>query len=660
MSYKTFKLFFISTIIILFTACGDETKDTKNTIHTKSSTISSIHISEILSANTNTNYDPDFKEFSDWIELYNDSNESKDISGYYLSDSKKNTKKWTFPNNTNIKAFGYLLIWADAKVQRLSSLHTNFKLSQDGERVILSDQDGVIIDKLKYSSQERDISCAKIDGNIVYMNPTPNAKNSKNHERLERSKDVEFLLKSGFYAGEQIVELEADGDIYYTLDGSHPTTSSKLYNSPIIIDKTTVIRAISIEDGKFESLSYAQTYLIDEDITLPVMSISMDEKYLYDDEIGIYKNYSQDWMRAANVEFIKDGESKFSEGVGVKIHGAYSRQFPQKSFSIFLKDRYGSSSLKYPLFVDKPQIEKVKSFILRNGGYNWKYYKIRDGLSHKLASKISDIDYLSYESTIVYINGKYLGILNLREKPNKDYIIANHNLSKKEANIDLIKSVTNSSPIALSGNLDSYNSLIKFIKNNDLSNKINYDYIKTKVDINEFTNYLILEQFIGNGDWPYQNIKSWKSKTPNSKWRWILYDTDAAFQHKKESIHIMNDIFLDFDKYAVEILKKPTENLFSCLYKNLLKNEDFKNTYLSKFNILLDSTFSSKSLKSLYFPIKENLEPEIKRNTLKWQSYYLIKNDEWEDAKESINALEDYIEYRAIALKIQLNNYFNQ
>jgi hypothetical protein len=630
-------------LILFFVGCGTGS-DTKKLRSSSIDTIKNhIYINEVLSANANTNIDPDFKEFSDWIELYNDQNSTIDISGYHLSDSKKNPTKWKFPDNTTLKPYSYILVWADGKNIKKDALHTNFKLSQKGERVILSDRDGNYIDDIEFSAQEADISCKSVNGNEVYMNPTPNRVNSKIYTDLSRSKKPTFSLKSGFYKCEQIVELSSDGEIYYTLDGSHPTKESLHYNSPIIIDKTTVIRAISIEDGKFQSLSSSQTYLIDENITLPVMSISMDEKYLYDDKIGIYKNFKEDWMRPANIEFIKDGESKFSEGVGIRIHGGYSREFSQKSFSIFFKNRYGEKSLNYPLFIDKPRIEKVKSFMLRNSGHDWKYTMIRDAITHSLAKEIGDIDYLSYEPVVIFLNGEYYGLLNLREQPNSNYLKYNYNIDKNK--INLIKE--DLKPIVQNGDNSSFKHIISYLKNNSLANYEDYKLISDQIDIDELTNYIILQSYIGNSDTLNNNTKEW-SINNQYKWRWMLYDTDYSFALTSR-IALTNVNFNTFDY----LINKKNSNT-SFIFRSLLENSNFKDIFVSRYEELLDTIFMPKNINQKIITIKNKISPEIPRHLKKWFG----EERTYEDWESDVEELYNYSNARNEVVREQLKEMF--
>ncbi len=640
--YKTLQAVGFFILLSFLTACGTttSTKPTKR-----------LYISEILAANASTNLDPDFKQFSDWIELHNDTNETIDISGYYLSDSKKNPQKWMIPNETEIEAYGYLLLWADGQDSKKQALHTNFKLSQSGELLTLANRAGKMIDSIYFPQQEGDISCAKVSDEIVYMQPTPNSKNSDAHQTLQRTSPPTFSLKSGFYTGTQLLELYHDsGEIYYTTDGSIPTKDSTIYNGSIMIDKTTVVRARSLAEREFLSQTINHTYLINENITLPVVSIAMNEKYWDDEDIGIYTNYTKDWMRAGSVEYIKDGESKFSENVGVRLYGATSRAYPQKSISIFVKNRFGVKSIHYPLFTYKPKIQNIKSFILRNSGSDWESTMMRDALSHTLAHDIQDIDYLSYEPTIVFVNGEYYGILNLREKPNESYIQANHKLSNTP--IDIIQ--TKATDTIINGKINSYTSLTDFIKNHSLETQDNYRYVQSQIDIKRFINYNILQQFIGNVDWPQNNIKSWKKEGIDGKWNWILYDTDMGFSLKLGNVPLTADSAHNpISRLDSPILNPNSEVL---IYRKLLENEKYKNRFISTYLTLLNTVFLPKNINKHITDISSHIAQEMPRHIIKWEDDIGLNISQW---RENVQRLYNYSNVRNKVMRKHLKNYFS-
>ncbi len=643
MNFKITRDIFLSLSTLLVLGCGQSTPLTPSmkTSHISTQSLySPLHISEVLASNAQSNYDPDFKKFSDWIEIYNDSNKSIDLSRYYLSDSKKNLQKWQFPNNTIINAHEYLLVWADGKNCIKQALHTNFKLSSDGEQIIFSDANGKIIDALNFSETKGDISIGISNGIVGYMLPTPSQKNSTAYANIRQTEQPAFSLRGGFYQNGQTVTLSApkDAQIFYTLDGSTPTKESKPYTAPIEIDTTTVVRAIALKRDIFPSKVTTQTYFIDENITLPVISLAIDKKYLEDEKCGIWKHIDQDWMRAGNIEFIKEGQEKFNQKVGLKLHGHFSRTYPIKSLTIMAKEKYEKDFIDYPIFRDKPEIKKVKSFVLRNSGNDWGTTLLRDGFVHTVAKELSNIDYLSYEPTVVFINGEYYGIMNLRENPNKHYLRANNNLGDKKVN--LLKFRESEQPEVISGDRNAYNHLIEYITSHDLTIEENYNYIASQFDIDEFINYTSLELFINNVDWMARNNNMGLWRTKNSKWRWILYDTDISLglvdpiNHTFEMISASNDRLKD-----VLSAQTPTAKLFQAL----LSNQNFKERFVARFQRLLDTTFRPEHLQEILDRLSARIAPEIERHLERWQISNLPTYESWESEIETIS---DFIHKR--------------
>jgi len=554
-----------------------------------------VHVNEFLTANTYNGIDPDFGQFSDWIELYNYNDTDINIGGYHISDDKNLPEKYTIPN-TNIPAHGYIIIWADKKNIKTNNIHANFKLSSKEDSIIFTDVGGNIIDDITYIKQKSDISASFKDGAMNYYNPTFKSKNITPKTTSKTSKKPKFSLDSGFYNGTQTVTLtqKNNGAIYYTTDGSIPTKNSALYTSPITLNKTTVIKTRAAEDGKFLSSIKNHTYLINENITLPVMSVTIDEKYLYGKD-GIYTNFTETWMRPGSVEFIKDGKTQFSKNVGIKIHGNNTRRYPQKSIALYSDKKFDSKSIKYQLFVDKPNIKKVKSFVLRSGGTDWGRLLMRDGMQHKIVKDTMDIDYQSYEPVVMFLNGKYWGIHAIREKMNADYLADNHNIDTKK--IDFLEDNAQ----VKEGNSVDYLALTNFANTHDLTIDTNYNEVVSKIDLTEYMNYIITESFFGNSS-IHHNIKYWKETKEGSKWRWLLFDLDRGFRS-------ISNIPLG---YVAD------EDETSIIFKNLLKNKKFDTLFASRYFTFLNTVFKTDRMDKIITDIKDKVEPEITRHFNKW------------------------------------------
>ncbi len=605
---------------------------------------SGIVLNELLALNNNSAIDPDFKQFSDYIELYNHSGNNINIGHYYLSDDPQNLKKWQFPNNLSLNNGEHLLVWADKKDKKAKALHTNFSLSGDGETVILSDASGNIVDQITFKKQKRDISVTKIDDTNYFMNPTPAKQNTQATNALVKSKKPTFSLESGFYDGSVNVELtqQNKGKIYYTTDGSIPTTNSPVYSQPIPVSETTVIRARALENNKFLSSTVNHTFLINENISLPVVSIAIDNKYLYDDQIGIYKNYDEDWMRPGAVEYFKNGKSQFSVNIGLKIHGDFSRAYAQKSLALYTKSKYGSKSISYPLFEQKPHIKKIKSFMLRNSGNDWKHSLIRDGLFQTIVKDNMKLDYCAYQPSIVFINSKYMGILNIREKANEHYIAANYkNINPK--NIDLLENYND----IMEGDNEEYNKLLQYIKNHDLANNIYYDHVASQIDIDEYINYMCTEIYVGNSDWLGKNIRYWKEHKEGSKWRWILQDLDFGFDlHGNKGI-------------AYNTLERATtEGWRTIIFTGLLENSYFRNRFITRCSTHLNTTFMPSRVITYIHKLSNRIKEEMPRDIERWKG---ISNhiDSYQAWQKEIDRLISYAQERNDIVKIQLKNKFD-
>lgn len=190
-----------------------------------------IIINEFLTSNAHINYDPDYKNYSDWFELYNNENYAVNLNGYYLSDDLTNPTKWRITNDLIIEAKGYLIFWADDEDNKV---HTNFKLNMDGEQIGIYMPDGSIVDEVTYNTQQTDISFGRNPNNenewLYYSNPTPDTiNNTVGYTEIVNCSQPIFSESSGFYTNDLSLEITADSDaeIRYTLDGSEPNENSE-------------------------------------------------------------------------------------------------------------------------------------------------------------------------------------------------------------------------------------------------------------------------------------------------------------------------------------------------------------------------------------------------------------------------------------------------
>ncbi len=508
-------------------------------------------------------------------------------------------------------------------------LHTNFKISSKGEHIILSDPDGQQLDSIFTSKIPGDISLGrKPDGNsewAFYKEPTPGLSNVSVGYSPIYVGDVQFSIPGGFYQSALNMELSAVNpmdSIFYTIDGSEPTQNDQLYSSPINLWKTTSIRARIIRSGHLPGAITTQTYLINESHNLPIVSVNTDPSNLWDQEYGIYvmgnnaenefphfgANFWEDWERPAHIAMYEtDGSLAFQLDAGIKIFGAWSRGNPQKSISIHARKSYGADGIHYKIFKEK-DISKFETIILRNSGNDFNNTMLRDAYCNRIVSAL-ELDQQAYRPAIVYLNGEYWGIQNIREKVNEEFIAANHGI--QEDQIDILEG----NGEAVKGNAEHYEALLEYLYAHSLSIDENYDYIKTQIDIDNFIKYQLSEIFIDNRDWPGNNVKFWRERSPIGKWRWIMYDSDFGFDtwgNENKSFNTLN--------FALEPNGTgwPNPPWSTFLLRKLIENVSFKHDFINYFADNLNTIFQPAVLQDQLNDMKSMIEPEIANHMNRW------------------------------------------
>ena len=227
-------------------------------------------VSEFMAINDATLTDED-GDFSDWIEIYNVSNQSVYLDGWFLTDDETRLERWRFPD-IMIEAGGYLIVFASNKnrINPGNELHANFRLSGQGEYLALVKPDGITVAseyEPEFPQQYPDISYGIDSNNFVYfLNPTPGASNHQG--TFGFLKDPVFSHQRGYYNAPFNLVLSSDDtgiNIRYTMDGSEPTEShGALYHTPLSISGTTIVRAVVVKGGYVSSNVITQTFIFSE------------------------------------------------------------------------------------------------------------------------------------------------------------------------------------------------------------------------------------------------------------------------------------------------------------------------------------------------------------------------------------------------------------
>jgi hypothetical protein len=506
-------------------------------------------------------------------------------------------------------------------------LHTNFKLDRTGEVFYLTAPNGTLLDSLGTVSLDGDVSYgSKPDGtnNFFYFaTPTPGSTNNNQVGAVSlRADTVLFSAKGGYYPSGTLVYLSspvATDKIYYTRDGSTPTSSSTLYSNPISVNADGIIKARIYRDGTLPGAVVTHTYWVTRNHKFPVSSITTNPDNLWNYYTGIYvmgpnaqsntpnygANFWQDWEKPAHFELFDAQQQKvIDQGVGIKIYGAYTRSYDLKSMAIFARNQYGKGSIKYKLFDDKGY-DKFEALILRQSGNDYGYTQFRDGFMTGLTRKM-DVDRQGFKPTAHYLNGVYWGILNLREKINEHFVASAHSFNTQE--VSVLGSSVNSELEIMEGTDEDYRALLSYVSSSNLQTAANYNHLMNWIDIDNYIQYQLMQIYVSNTDWPGNNIKFWRMHSPESKWRWILYDTDFGFGLYNSTAYNHNTL-----AFATDATKTawPNPAWSTLLFRRLLTSTQFRNNFINQYADHLNTTFLPTNVNPQIDSLKALFEPEI-------------------------------------------------
>lgn len=471
---------------------------------------------------------------------------------------------------------------------------------------------------------------------------------------------INFSLPAGFYESGITISLTTDAagsEIRLTSDGSEPGPSSFKYISAFRIMKTTVVRARLFSGGTPASDIFTSTYFINEKTSLPVFSISTAPANFFDADTGIYvmgpnpgseypyfdANFWKDWERPVHIEFFETtGNRVLDMDAGAKIFGAWSRALPQKSLALFARKKYGYGKINYKFFSNR-NINSFESIVLRNSGNDWEYTMMRDALMQGLVDNI-DLETQAYRPSVVFINGQYWGIHNIREKINEHFLASHHNV-----NPDSIDILENGGAV-VTGTDAHYKALMSFISSKDLSVTQNYQYVSLRMDINNFISYAMSQIYFNNADWPGNNIKFWRPQRNNGKWRWILYDTDFGFGLWNDHAYTINTLEMATAANGPNWPNPPWSTL---LLRKLLTNDEFKQNFISRFSEFSNTVFKPDVVVSRIRLYRDAISPEISRHFQRWGSH---SYEEW---MNNVEQLEIFAQNRIQAMRLQFAERFS-
>ena len=572
---------------------------------------SSLVINEIQTANIDMFIDPSFN-YGGWIELYNPTDKTASINNFYVSDDPENLTKFRLPNNAGaIPAKGFKNIWFDHTSVNLSQV--SFKLDYDGGTIYISNEDGEIIAQQTYPEAVPRTSFARTEdgGNSwgITSVPSPESANIPGWYASERLEAPVVDKDAQLFEGNLniCVNIPEGAKLIYTQDGTTPTLSNGQESSTglFTISSTTTFRFRLFKEGMLPSEVVTRSYLYnDKNYELPIISIVTDPVNLYDDSIGVYVqgvngrpgngmaspcNWNMDWDRPVNFEYIlPTGEMVINQEVDFAMCGGWSRAWTPHSFKLKAQKIYeGRNSLDYAFFSDKPYL-KHKTLQIRNGG-NDTDCRIKDAALQTIVRTSGiDIDGQAYQPTMHFINGEYIGVINMREPNNKHFVYANYGFDDEE--IDQFEMSPDSGYSQMCGTEDSF--LKWYELSADAANENTYQEICNMVDIDEYINYMAVEFYLGGTDWPQNNVKGFKPHMEGGKFRFVLFDLDGTLATTSPFTTFENKQIYTFDRlYGCDVTNITEEIKFVTIFINMLENDKFRKQFIDTYCMMGGSVF---------------------------------------------------------------------
>ncbi|MCQ2122705.1 MAG: CotH kinase family protein [Fibrobacter sp.] len=373
------------------------------------------------------------------------------------------------------------------------------------------------------------------------------------------------------------------------------------FEEPQEINETMELRCSEFVDGEPVRTS-TQTYFVSEEVSMPVVAISVDYRSMFDETVGYYRqgaercyeepcrnaNYWQDRELPVHVEFFENGSRSAGKAweidAGLSIMGAWSRMEDKKSVSISMRKQYQDGRLKYPIFKTRPKDKKFKGFNLRNNGNRFVGDYIEDAMLSSLLEG-SGVDYQRSRQVVVFYDGKYYGIHDLRERINEHFIETNYGIDSKV--VDMVKHVKDTLSVS-GGSADEYAKLLVKIHANDFSgvNNKSYAEIREIMDVANYADYMTAEIYYHNGDWPDNNVRAWRA--PGVPFKFIIFDLDHGFGW---DWHVNGFEYIDHNMFSW--IKQGGHNecngigCFAEIYIKLSENPDFRRLFANHGAVML-------------------------------------------------------------------------
>ena len=608
---------------------------------------------------------------NDWIEIRNTDAVAVSLDGWSLSDDPTDERKWSFPTGITIPANGYYLVIASGLdlspgADGTTYVHTNFKLSSSGDRIVLTRPDGLVEDQLvaDYPVQSwRYTYGRQADGTFGYLSlGTPGAENVGS-ALGEAPGAPQFSVAGGFHASSQSVTLTSStpgATIQYTTDGTDPLEGGIQYSSPIQVSSNTAIRARSFLADAVPSSIVTHTYLIGQSSALQglgaIVLTGDPEKTFYGPNTengpamgeGIFAinggSYSNSqWSagsdtsafnvpmssgrpseRPAALEYLPTSGESLRTELGIRTAGSgHTRRrlkitdpmderftptdkFEKPSFNIFFRPEFGDRPLEYPFF-GGASVTEFENMRIRAGKNDWVNPFIKDELMRRLFISTGQVGSYGSMNTL-WINGVYKGYYNLTERVREGFMQTHYN-SDEAWDVQQVNQFS-------SGDPTNWNKMISYLRTTDLTTPAGYAGVHDFLDVDNYIDYILVNAYAATGDWPHNNWIAARERTSLGRWRFYVWDAEGGFGfagRSTSSNSFTEHLTLPSTRYPSASAMTTTSQYVQAIFTLLNTSPEFKLRMADRAqkHLYNDGALATANIAQIYNELRSEISPVI-------------------------------------------------
>lgn len=481
--------------------------------------------------------------------------------------------------------------------------HTNFKISGQGETVYLFDAAQQLVSSLSVNTGPGlDVSAGSIqDGGTnlgFFSSPTPGASNQTAASFQGYALSPTFSVPPGRYAapfGLSLINPNfGGGTLYYTLDGQTPDTNSLVWTGqPIPIFQNTVVRVKAVVPGWMDSPVLSGSFLLQVQHSTPILAVAVDPDDIYGPQ-GIFDHPLEDKVKAAHADYLEatPGHPRVHSGrAAIRMDGGWggSRTHPQRSFRISWNHGVlGDGPMLHSVHPDRPQRNLYSDLYLRNGSNQWLVLPWKDAVQVKLMMENQYGYYSAFQPISVYINGQYFGWYEGREKWNIEYFTTLEGAHPDSIDLLSLSAFYNYQLRAVEGSTAGFEQAVLAWQALDANDPTYWNQVQSHVDLPYYVDYIAAQTWMGNTDWPQNNIKIYRSNTTAGAWRYGLIDQELSLGPNG-----WTDCYFDHFDF---MLQQDPANPHIGLWLKSMQNPTFRHYFLNRMADLMNSSWADARL----------------------------------------------------------------